>query len=244
MDIKKYASRLEYATLYKATGKVWKTIHSRWDVELFKLLFVEEEDEITLDTNTECLKRAVTCIFGLNDEKLTISLVQTMYNIISVNNIIPIDIVHGVVSKNIPSGLGPESQGTIHGVIMPTSLLMHGKTAVAEELSLRAELMEPQNADTCYHLALNSIAFGKTDKAIMWCTKAIALDNDNGEILYTRACLHLVQGNIEMALNDLRTAVRIDDRYSRLAREQSYFEAIRNDERFMAITKEKGLSDY
>lgn len=235
MDLKKYALRLEYATLYRTNG-AWKTVHSRWDIELFKLLYGEEDDQITIDSNIEHLKGAVLRIFGVNDEKLTVSILQTLYNTIAVNNIVPLEAVHKIVSGNIPN-LSREAQAMVYGVIMSRPFLLLSKDSVAEELTDLAALADPQNPDVCYNLALNFAALGKFDKAAVWCDKTITLDSGNADVLYTRACIHMMRGNVENALADLGKAVKMDRKYSELAKQESFFEAIRQDERFLAIIK-------
>jgi hypothetical protein len=48
--------------------------------------------------------------------------------------------------------------------------------------------------------------------------------------------LKLKRGNIENALEDLKTAIKIDkEEYIRLAKEDEAFESIKNDQRFKAL---------
>ena len=79
--------------LYNTGNGVWTTIHSKWDMELLRILFAEQNDEIILDANKEILGDAIHCIFGNSDENLIVSIMQTLYNTIALNHFIPLDIV-------------------------------------------------------------------------------------------------------------------------------------------------------
>jgi tetratricopeptide (TPR) repeat protein len=238
MGIKKYAVRLEHATLYNSGNGVWTTIHSRWDIELLRILFVEQNDEIILDTNKDILRNAVRCMFAIKDENLIVSAIQTLYNTIAINNLIPLDIVDETVRANIPSTLSHETLSTIYGVIMPPAFLMLGKYDVIEVLCEQARLANSADPDICYNLALTLTAIGKYDKAIEWCDRAIGFKENYGDVLYMRSCLNIKLGNIERALEDLQKAIEINKEiYAELAKRETYFDTVRGDKRFIAIVQ-------
>ena len=68
-----------------------------------------------------------SCMFAIKDENLIVSAMQTLYNTIAINNLIPLDIVDDTVRANIPSTISHETLSTIYGVIMPPAFLMLGK---------------------------------------------------------------------------------------------------------------------
>lgn len=240
MGVKKYALRLEHATLYNSGNGVWTTIHSRWDMELLRTLFVEQNDEIILDTNKEILRNAVHCIFGIKNESAIVSMIQTLYNTIALNDLIPLDIVDETVRGHIPGTLSHESLSVIYGVIMPPAFLMLGKYDIIEELCEHARLANPNNADICYNLALTLTAIGKYDKAIEWCDKAIGFQINYGDVWYMRSCLNIKICNFERGLDDLRKAIEINkETYTELAKRETYFDAVRNDDKFIAILQGK-----
>lgn len=240
MGIKKYALRLDHATPNNAGNGVWTTIHSKWDMELLRILFAEQNDEIILDANKDILGDATHCIFGNGDENLIVSIMQTLYNTIALSSFIPLAIVDEAVRTNFPSTLSNESLSTIYGVIMPPAFIMLEKLDQIEELCEHAKLAIPNNPDICYNLALTLGAINKYDKAIEWCDKALGFKENYGDVWYWRSCLNMEKGNIQRGLEDLRKAVEINkDTYVELAKRESHFDTIRGDKRFTAIVQGK-----
>ena len=236
MQIKKYALRLEHAILYNSGNGLWNTIHSRWDMELLKILFVEENDEIILETNKEILSNAIHCMFDINNEDLIVSIIQTLYNTIAINNLIPLDILDSIVTDNIPTTLSQESLSIIYGVMMPPAFLMVGQYDKVEKLCDLAGIANPRNAEICYNLALTLTAIGQNHKAIEWCDKAIAIEDSYGDVWYMRSILNIMVGNIEEGLENLRQAVKINkEPYIEFARRETYFQPLIHDKRFIAI---------
>ena len=86
IEIKKYAARLERVLLHNSGNEVWTTIHSRWDMELLKILFADQKDEIILDQNKEILKKALQHLFKIDDEDIVVSIIHTLYNTIATNS--------------------------------------------------------------------------------------------------------------------------------------------------------------
>ena len=127
MRIKKYASRLKNAILYNPENGIWDTINSRWDTELLRILFIDEKDDIILDANREILGNAIICMLEIENEDTIVSVIQTLYNTIAINNFIPLEMVDSFVSCNIPNSLSRDSLSIIYGVIMPPAFIMARK---------------------------------------------------------------------------------------------------------------------
>jgi superkiller protein 3 len=55
---------------------------------------------------------------------------------------------------------------------------------------------------------------------------------------YNKACSYSLQGNIEQAIENLKTAISLNlDKYREMAKTDSDFDAIREDERFQELIK-------
>jgi hypothetical protein len=93
---------LEHATLYQPSEGQWKTIHSRWDEELFSFLYNESEGRRLLD-NKQYLKTALASVFSIKEEKISAT-EERSYSVIGViydmaaRGFIPLIIVESVVS--------------------------------------------------------------------------------------------------------------------------------------------------
>ena len=59
---------------------------------------------------------------------------------------------------------------------------------------------------------------------------------DDHEAWYNKACSYAIQGNIEQSLENLQKAINLNpDEYRKMAKTDSDFDAIREDERFQAL---------
>ena len=65
--------------------------------------------------------------------------------------------------------------------------------------------------------------------------KVLAIDPNHANTWYIEARLMIKNGNIEQCLADLEKAFDIDKAYIKLAKKDSCFESIRNDERFKGL---------
>ncbi len=203
-NLKKYATRLDHAILYNSGNGEWTTIHNRWDMELLKILFVTECDEMVLDINKGILEKAIRCMIEIDDEHLIVSIIQALYNTIAINNLIPLDTIDIFVRESIPITLSNESMSIIYGVIMPPVFIMMEKYDTVEKLCDRAADAQPINSEICYNLALTLFAIGKYDKATGWCDRSIKLLDSYGDAWYLRSCINMMNGNIEIGLENLK----------------------------------------
>jgi hypothetical protein len=99
---------IQGAILYQSSEGIWRTIHPRWDEELLSMLYNEENRAILLD-RIECLQEAIDSILDLGDERITESVIGTLYGLcakhdpsvpvhqFSIQAAVPIDIVHRVI---------------------------------------------------------------------------------------------------------------------------------------------------
>ncbi|NJL23173.1 MAG: tetratricopeptide repeat protein [Leptolyngbyaceae cyanobacterium SM1_3_5] len=68
--------------------------------------------------------------------------------------------------------------------------------------------------------------------------QAIAYKPDKHEAWYNKACCYGLQGNVEEAIENLQRAIELDSKYREMAKTDSDFDAIREDDRFKALIDE------
>jgi tetratricopeptide (TPR) repeat protein len=87
-----------------------------------------------------------------------------------------------------------------------------------------------------YHL-------GRIEEAIASYDQALQFKPDYPNAFYNKACCYALRGNIEQAIENLQQAINLSpDEYRKMAKTDSDFDSIREDERFQALIQ-KPLSD-
>ncbi|MBN3926366.1 tetratricopeptide repeat protein [Nostoc sp. NMS4] len=77
---------------------------------------------------------------------------------------------------------------------------------------------------------------GRTEEAIADYDQALKIKPDLHQAWYKKACYYALQGNIEQALENLQQAINLSpDKYREMAKIDSDFDGIREDERFQAL---------
>jgi tetratricopeptide (TPR) repeat protein len=82
-------------------------------------------------------------------------------------------------------------------------------------------------------LALGEI--GKYREASQCCDKILEIEPKHPLALYNKACFESRSENVEDAIDYLKRAIEIDNRFIELAKEEEDFNGIRNDKRFMKL---------
>ncbi len=68
------------------------------------------------------------------------------------------------------------------------------------------------------------------------CNKILEIQPDNHLAWYNKACCHALQGNVELALEDLQQAIVLSpDKYREMAKSNSDFDSIRDTEQFQTL---------
>jgi tetratricopeptide (TPR) repeat protein len=84
------------------------------------------------------------------------------------------------------------------------------------------------------------LKLGHVDEALTSFNKALVFNPYNADALYNKACSYALQGNVEQALENLQPAIALSpDKYREMAKTQSFFDSIREDERFQALIQEE-----
>jgi tetratricopeptide (TPR) repeat protein len=81
---------------------------------------------------------------------------------------------------------------------------------------------------------------GRLDEALISFDKALEIKPDLQQAWYNRASCYALQGNVEQAIENLQQAISLNsDTYRELAKTDSDFDSIREDERFQALIQEE-----
>jgi Uma2 family endonuclease/Flp pilus assembly protein TadD len=80
----------------------------------------------------------------------------------------------------------------------------------------------------------------RLNEAIASYNKALEFKPDYADAFYNKACCYALQGDVEQALENLQQAIRLSpDEYREMAKAESDFDSIREDERFQALIQEE-----
>jgi tetratricopeptide (TPR) repeat protein len=77
---------------------------------------------------------------------------------------------------------------------------------------------------------------GRYEEAVASYDKALEFKPDKDEAWYNKACNYALQGHIDLALENLQQAINLNpDKYRQMAKTDTDFDRIRDDERFQAL---------
>jgi tetratricopeptide (TPR) repeat protein len=97
---------------------------------------------------------------------------------------------------------------------------------------------KPDLHEAWYNRGISLGNLGRYEEAISSYDKAVEFKPDLHEAWYNKACSYSLQGNIEQAIENLKTAISLNlDKYREMAKTDSDFDAIREDERFQELIK-------
>ena len=100
------------------------------------------------------------------------------------------------------------------------------------------EIDNEQKAELFFELGYLQRVRKNYEEAISSYDKAVEFKPDFHEAWYNKACSYSLQGNIEQAIENLKTAISLNlDKYREMAKTDSDFDAIREDERFQELIK-------
>ena len=128
MGVLKYAYDLNRATVYHSKSeKVWKTLHPRLDREMLSYLY-DTTDEGTLYKRQKYLEKGLDAIFNTKDEKISSSVIQTIYDITTTSiegsrGIISIDSVENVMENRMPDYLDNDTKCDLYALYIATAYI-------------------------------------------------------------------------------------------------------------------------
>lgn len=99
----------------------------------------------------------------------------------------------------------------------------------------RANQLKPELLEC---LSVRGILFAKLqqyEEAIAACDRVIQQKSDNPIGWYSKACCYALQGNIELAIKNLKWTIELDAKYQEIAKTDSNFDSLREDLRFQQL---------
>jgi tetratricopeptide (TPR) repeat protein len=222
MGLKRYADKLHGDLLHRTDiHKTWKTIHPRWDLELFYLLYSKIDDEYTIEKRKEYLKEAIRRIFDLGDEKITTSIIVAAYSLTYqelegyTKPIIPLEIIEDVVESKLPDYLSNPTKLLMHAAIKAPAYYRNGR--YQDAINICDQVLEIDNGylPAWSNKGVTLIEVGKSDKAIVCFDKAIELEPSNLFAWYNKGYVLSALGNNTEAIECYNKAIEIDANYAK-----------------------------
>jgi tetratricopeptide (TPR) repeat protein len=255
IQLLRFAFLLDRATLYKHSEH-WNTIHRKWSLEFFSFMF-NIDDKSKLYENKNYTIKAIDLIFGAEDEKAIIALVNSLCDSLRFTGswpirlikpnfsfvIIPLEEVEKKVNsliKSAPVYLSSQTISELRQIIgsawrWRASCLAHIKPEEALECFSNAIKINPKDPFSWINKA-NFLLGQKKHDAVLGCyDEAIEAIPDDYALWYFRASFKAKQGNFEGALSDLEKAINLNEACIETAREDEDYEFIKSDKRFLAL---------
>ncbi|MBN4002635.1 tetratricopeptide repeat protein [Nostoc sp. LPT] len=111
-----------------------------------------------------------------------------------------------------------------------------GRTEEAIASYDQALKFKPDLHQAWYNRGIALDDLGRTEEAIASYDQALKFKPDYSSPFYNKACYYALQGNIEQALENLQQTINLNpDKYREMAKSDSDFDSIREDERFQAL---------
>lgn len=242
MNLKEHARPLKGALLYHQDG-VWKTIHPRWDLEFLSYLYGEEldEDELEekLEKNRPYLEDALKSIFLIKDGKISVSVIQVLFDATTViaDNFqkIPIDFIEKVVQ--IPEYVDSHTQSVLYSSTIASNYFKLKQYPKALEKCQRAIELDSENANAWHNKGVVLYHLETYEEAISSLDKAVALDSSDTYSWHNLANVYGSQGNVYYSQGNHDKAAEYHDKAVKF-----YNKAIELDPKHAAAWLKKGIS--
>lgn len=101
----------------------------------------------------------------------------------------------------------------------------------------KKEIIRLKTFNDYYQYSVYKINQGEYEEALKLLEKAHQMKPKQGKILYLMADTYCLMGNKEECLGHLKKALQIDKFFSILAQNESDFESLREDKKFILITR-------
>jgi tetratricopeptide (TPR) repeat protein len=95
--------------------------------------------------------------------------------------------------------------------------------------------LKPDDSQCWYNLGFVFNISGKHTEAIVAYEKVIAIDPNFHQAWYNKACSYAMLANSDLALQNLKTAIKLNITYKYDVKSDTSFDKIRDDKRFQAL---------
>jgi tetratricopeptide (TPR) repeat protein len=208
MGLLDLAEQLDKTTIYEYKAGLWKTIHPKWDLELFSVMY-NESNKAILSFRTQLLQSALENIFDkLKEDDIPLLVIQVLYNIAS-DGILPLEIIESVF--RMPDYLSSDSKLEIYVTYMANAYFTLHKYSEGIKSLDKALEIEPNYTDAWYFkgtvLGKN---LGEYDEAIKCFDKALELNPDHVDALINKGISLVSLGKYHDAIDSYDKAIMID----------------------------------
>lgn len=73
------------------------------------------------------------------------------------------------------------------------------------------------------------------DEAIASYDQALKINPNDGDAFYNKACCYGLQGQVDLAIANLKQAIELNPKYCEIAKTNSDFDRVRNDKQFQNL---------
>ncbi len=99
--------------------------------------------------------------------------------------------------------------------------------------------IKPDDHQAWYKRGIALDDLGRYEEAIYCYDKALQFKPDNASAYYNKACTYALQNNVSPAVENLKRAIILDEKYREIAKNESDFDKIRDHEQFTVIDCEQ-----
>jgi tetratricopeptide (TPR) repeat protein len=186
MGVIREACNLGPVILYQPGERTWKTIHPRWDEELFSHLYNGSDKGSLLDRKDN-LKNAINSIFSTREEKTAFSVIEVLYNLAHRKSI-PVDVVKDI--SYVPDFISDETKYLLYALVMPAPYIELGlydeAIAACDKAIEIADKNRLKSGEALTNKGISFAVLGNYAEAMKCLDKAIEIDPENTTAFYNK----------------------------------------------------------
>ncbi len=179
------AHRLDGSILHRNSDGLWKTKHTRWDLELFSFLYNVKSGTLS-EQRKQVLKDSLIAIYLIREKDITYSAVVAIYCVAG-QNYVPINVVDAVFQQSISQiALSDVEQSNHASFISLAYWKLKNYQGAIDNLTHALEI-NPRNIMAYFIKAYFLMELGRYGEAVQCLQKELEIDPSgckvNGELL-------------------------------------------------------------